>query len=178
MWGVSGFRALSLTQAILDSTVERIGCADPTARADDEEVSAVHLFQRKKDTGVQSFMLRLLNANCPELQATLQGPRLERRVNLAIVVLVVPIENDALNVKRAFATITKDFSSTGVALILNQPHGLNEVVMGFRWSGSITWIRGKAKHLTPMGGGFYQLGFRLTEKLASGDFPELDAVEF
>jgi len=36
----------------------------------------------------------------------------------------------------------------------------------------------RAKHLDPMGGGFFQLGFRMTERLNSADYPELAGLVF
>jgi len=37
---------------------------------------------------------------------------------------------------------------------------------------SVTFLRAKAKHLNPMGGGFYQLGFKLQEVLASDEYSD------
>ena len=40
----------------------------------------------------------------------------------------------------------------------------------------MTFVRAEGKHLTPMGGGFFQLGFRLTEIVSAADYPELDSL--
>ena len=61
------------------------------------------LFSREKETGVQSFMVSLLNENCPALRDRLDGPRVEGRVNLTLVLMVVPIENGKPLTRRAFA---------------------------------------------------------------------------
>ncbi len=136
------------------------------------------LFSRKKEPAVQSFILSLLNQNCRALQDRLDGPRLEGRVNLTMVVMVVPVEEKKSLVQRAFAAITKEFSSSGVAVVVDRPCGLDEALLGFRWRGSITWVRAKAKHLHPMGGGFFQLGFRMTERIHAADHPELAKLAF
>jgi hypothetical protein len=122
---------------------------------------------------VQSFILKIVNSHFPEIEALKEGPRLEGRLNLVVVVLVVPIEKRKPVVSQAFPAVTKEFSTSGVALVLSGPCGLDEVALGFRWEGEITWVRASAKHLSPLGGGFYQLGFRLTEILPSADYPEL-----
>ena len=44
-------------------------------------------------------------------------------------------------------------------------------MLGFRRRGSTIWLRAKARHLHPMGGGFFQLGLRLTERLESQRLP-------
>jgi hypothetical protein len=138
----------------------------------------VRLFTRNRDLAVQSFVLRLLNNHCPELHDRLGGPRLEGRVNLSIVVLVLPVADKKPVPEQAFTAVTKEFSSHGVALLLDHPLGLDEVLLGFREPGDLQWLRAKAKHLNPMGGGFYHLGFRLVEHLAASDYPKLDPLDF
>ena len=130
------------------------------------------LFSRKKDAAVQSFVISFLNENCRVLRDQLEGPRLEGRVNLTLVLTVVPMEQGKPQLKRAFYTTTKEFSSTGVARVLDKPRGLDEALIGFPRSGTTVWLRAKARHLNPPGGGFYQLGMRLTERLENGDCQE------
>jgi hypothetical protein len=137
---------------------------------------AVSLFSRNKKIGVQSFILNLVNNNCPELEALAEGPRLEGRVNLVVAVLVIPVEGGEPLAERAFTAVTKEFSSTGVALVLDEPKGLDEVILGFRWEREISFVRAVAKHLNPMGGGFFQLGLRMTEMVPAGDFPRLELM--
>src|SRR5271165_5131645 len=125
------------------------------------------LFTRKKEPAVQSFIVSLLNQNCRAIRQQIDGPRLEGRVNLTMVVKVVPVEENEAVLCHAFTAITKEFSSTGVAIVIDRPYGLDDALLGFRWWGSIVWLRAKAKHLHPMGGGFFQLGFRMTQRLDS-----------
>jgi len=139
---------------------------------------AVSLFTKNKRTQVQSFILKIVNNNCPELKAHAEGPRLDHRVNLTIVVLVIPIERGELRLDRAFTAVTKEFSNTGVAVVLSEPRGLDEVLLGFRWEGEMTFMRAQAKHLNPIGGGFYQLGFHMTDTACTGDYPALQSVSF
>ena len=127
---------------------------------------------------MQSFILKLVNNSCPELQALKEGPRLEGRVPLVVAVLVVPLEKGRPVAGRVFPAVTKEFSSNGMALVLSQPRGLDEVALGFRWEGEMVWIRATAKHLSPMGAGFCQLGFRTTEILHVADYPELRSLRF
>ena len=140
----------------------------------------MQLFARKskEELSVRAFIISLLNQNCHAVQEQLDGPRLEGRVNLTMVVMVVPVEEKEPLIHRAFTAITKEFSSTGVAVVVDHPYGLDEALLGFRWRGSITWVRGKAKHLDPMGGSFFQLGFRMTERLEPADHPELADLVF
>jgi hypothetical protein len=132
-------------------------------------------FRKNKDVGVQSFILKLVNNNCPDLKALVEGPRVDSRVDLVMAVRIIPMENKRLQVRQAFTTVTKEFSSTGLAVVLDQPRGLDEAILGFRLQGNMIFVRSQGKHLNPMGGGFFQLGFRLIEIVAVGDYPELES---
>jgi hypothetical protein len=136
------------------------------------------LFTRKKESAVQAFVISLLNQDCEAVRTKLDGPRLEGRVNLTKVVMIVPIEDKEVLIHQAFTAITKEFSSSGVAVVIDRPFGPDEALLGFRSQGDITWVCAKAKHLQPMGGGFFQLGFRMTERLQSSDCAELDKLVF
>ena len=133
----------------------------------------MQLFTRNKRTEVQSCILNLLNNNRVKTESMIDGPRLERRVNLTLVVLVIPIENKRPQVDKAFTAVTKGFSSTGVGVVLSEPMGLDQVILAFRNQGEMTFIRAEARHLSPLGGGFYQLGLQMIEVVRPTKYPEL-----
>lgn len=136
------------------------------------------LFTRRKELGVQSFILKLVNNNCSELQALIEGPRLEHRANLTVAVLVIPIERGRPDVRQTFSAVTKEIATAGLSLVLDEPKAPDEVVLGFRWESAMNFIRARAMHLNPIGAGFYQLGLRMTEMVHVADYPELRSVSF
>ena len=136
------------------------------------------LFTKNKVSRVKSFVVKLVNNDCPEMKALIEGPRLDSRVNMTVVVMVIPLEGKALQVGQALMAVTKEFSSTGVAVVLDHPRGMDEAILGFRFEGEMTYIRAKAKHLNPIGGGFYLLGFKLEEIVSPGDYPKLKSLRF
>jgi hypothetical protein len=136
------------------------------------------LFAKKKQLGVQSLVLKMVNNNCPELKALMEGPRNDSRVNLVVVVMVIPFEKDRLFVESAFTAVTKEFSGTGVAVILDRPRALDHVVLGFRFEGEMRFVRARARHVNPMGGGFSQLGFQMLHVVTIHDYPELKSMSF
>jgi hypothetical protein len=136
----------------------------------------MQLFSRNKLAAVQGFLLKIVNNNCSEVAALIEGPRLEGRVNLSVVVRVVPVGEDGPRIESAFATVTKEFSTSGVALVLDHPRGLDEVLVGFHWERETKWIRAQAKHLNPIGGGFYQIGLRMIEMVPACDLPGLETL--
>ena len=134
------------------------------------------LFSSRKDLAVQNFVLKLVNNNCPGLKSHLEGPRVDSRVNLVVVVMIIPIQEQKLQLPRTITAVTKDFSNTGVSVVLDQPCQVDEAVLGFCFEGEMTFVRGQAKHRDPVGGGFHQLGFQLFEIVSPGEYPELASM--
>jgi hypothetical protein len=136
------------------------------------------LFCRKRTIDVQSFVLKIINNDCRELEATIEGPRTETRARVCVVVVVVPVENGEPLLDEAFSGVTKELSSTGLALILPEPKTPDHLIVGFRYENEMHFVRGKTRHLNPMGGGFYQLGIELIELVENGDYPSLASLGF
>ncbi len=136
------------------------------------------LFSRRRELAVQSFILDVVNNNCSEVKTLADGPRLEGRVNLTLVVMIIPVDGKELKAEQAFTAVTKEFSTTGLAVVLGQPMGLDEVVVGFRREQEMAFARATAKHLNPIGGGFFQLGLRLSQMVPAGDYPQLQRLSF
>jgi len=135
-------------------------------------------FTENKEVRVQGFVLKLVNNNCPELRALMEGPRIDSRVNLLVVVMVVPLENDQIQKGQTLMAVTKEFSNSGVAVVLERPRGFDQVVLGFRVDGEMTFVKAQAKHLSPMGGGFHQLGLQMLEVVHPTDYPGLETMSF
>ncbi|MHB8901698.1 MAG: hypothetical protein ACYC6Y_23330 [Thermoguttaceae bacterium] len=134
------------------------------------------LFSRNKTVGVRTFLLKLINNHCPELTPLFENRREESRVPICIATLVVPFDDGKPQLDRHFPTITKEFSSNGVSIVLDQPRGLDEVILGFRWENEMKFIHGTARHLNPMGAGFYHLGIQLNAVVRIDQHPELEAL--
>jgi hypothetical protein len=134
------------------------------------------LFAPNKEFKVRGLVLKLLNTHCPALRTKVNDTRIDDRVNLAVVVIVIPLKNGQVQAEGAFKTVTKDFSSAGLAMVLDQPLDLEQAILGFRMCGEMAYIRAEAKHMNPMGGEFFQLGFRLLEVVSAGDYPGLEKL--
>lgn len=137
------------------------------------------IFQARKNLlGVQNFVLKVVNNNCPELKGIFEGPRRDKRVNLTIPILVVPMENGQLQVGKAFNAVTQELSVNGVGIVLDGAMALDEVLLGFRMKTEITFVEAVAKHISPMGGGFFHLGLEMNEVIPTSKYPGLQAFAF
>jgi hypothetical protein len=136
------------------------------------------LFAPRKDIRIRNFVLKLLNNNCPGLMLRSGDLRNDKRVNLTVVVMVIPSEKGRLQTDRAFTAVTKEFSVNGTALVFDEVHRIEQAVLGFRFEDEMIFIMAQSKHLDPMGGGYWQCGFQLLEIISAGDYPELKSLGF
>jgi hypothetical protein len=133
-------------------------------------------FCNPKALAVKNRILELINETCGGMPTKTDGRRVDSRIKRVVVGIVVPIEERQLQVDRAFTVLTKDFSSGGVAIVLNEPGGPEQAILGFRLEGAMSFFRAESRHLEPMGGGFYQVGYQLFEVVSPRDYPELATV--
>lgn len=133
--------------------------------------------QSRRTKEAQGRLTKIINNNCPTMEALSQGEREERRLNLTIPVYVVPIQGTAVDVGSAKATVTKEFSGGGFSVILDEALGCEEVAVVIAWENSTTYFRGDVKHQSPIGAGLWQCGVQVKEILPSGEYLELAALE-
>lgn len=136
------------------------------------------LFREKKhkEHAVQSFMLRLINSGCADLKTQEDGPRVEKRVNMTIAVQVIPVFRKQPVLEEMFAAVTRDVATVGLALVLNEPRAVDEVILAFRFEGEMKFVRAEARQATPIGAGFYALGMQFLEMVHPSDCPVLQSV--
>jgi len=135
-------------------------------------------FVQKRIPEIQSFMLKFVNNHTNAFESVALYKRRETRARLTVVVLVVPFENGKAQIHEAFTAISKEFSTSGMSLILPEPRGFDQLAIGLKFLGGVKFLLARAVHLTPMGGGFYQLGLQFMEMLHPADLPELQNVTF
>jgi hypothetical protein len=133
-------------------------------------------FAKQKSLAVKNRILELLNETCSGLAIKTEGRRIDSRIRRVVVGMVVPIEERRLQTDRAFTVLTKDFSSAGVAIVVNQPQGPEQAILGFRLEGAMSFFRAESRHMEPMGGGFFQIGYQLFEVVSATDYPELASL--
>ncbi len=136
------------------------------------------LRNRRKEIEAQRLILKLVNNHCPELRDLHDGPRLEGRVNLTVPAWVVPLEGKMPQIARAFAVVSKEFSPSGLSVVIHRPFEAQPVFVGFSWDDERTYLKGEVQHITPMGAGFLQMGILAQEVVCLADYPELNVLSF
>lgn len=140
------------------------------------EVCPMAFYVQKRIPEVQSFILKFVNNHSNVAESIALYKRKETRARLNVVILVIPYEDGKLRLDQGFTAVSKEFSTTGMSFILPEPRGLDQVVIGLKFLGEMKFLLSRAIHLTPMGGGFYQLGLEFIEILQPADFPELSGL--
>jgi hypothetical protein len=97
-------------------------------------------------------------------------------VNLTIAVQIVPYEGNRPVLEQAFGAVTKEFSSTGVSLVVNEPFSCEHAIVGLKWDGELFLIKGEFRHQDPLGAGFWVVGLRLLEVVDVHRWPELQEL--
>jgi hypothetical protein len=137
----------------------------------------VLLFKSKaQERRVQGLLLKIINNNCSDLSQMAEGPRLDGRVNLTLAVHVVPCEDDQPILELAFAAVTREFSTTGLSLIVNRPVAFEKAVVGFNWESEMIFLKGVVRHQDPLGAGFWHVGLQVMEVVNLGDCTPLKAL--
>lgn len=129
---------------------------------------------RGKERRVQGLLVKIVNSHCSELRNRIEGPRLEGRVNLTLAVQVVPLnERQKPCVDRVFATVTREFSTSGLSIVVEHPIDFDKTLIGITEGGELYFVRGSVRHQDPLGAGFWHVGLKLHEIIARCDLPEL-----
>ena len=121
----------------------------------------------KSELKLQQFMRNLIDATNPN-QADKNCDRFDKRYNRVMPVLLAPWKNGAPIISETVVALTKDFSDTGVALILGQPFQGEMVALGYvephqqSTNGKVKsfFTLGEVRQNSPIGGGYWQLGVK------------------
>ena len=72
-------------------------------------------------------------------------------MNLTVPVLIIPLDEQKPVLDRLFAAVTRDFSTTGLSVVLEEPRGLDEAIIALQWENAAKFVRANAEHLNPVG---------------------------
>ena len=128
---------------------------------------------KTKQIEVQRLLTKIINSHSRSLDALREGPRGELRVDLAMVVIVVPSVEGRPDRDQAFATVTREVSSVGMSLVLSERLEGRELFLVLDVQGEMKYVRAEIRHQGPLGAGLFNAGVQLTELLTIGDYPEL-----
>ena len=131
---------------------------------------------RKQERDAQRVLLRLMNQHSSTQGVFPDGPRDETRMNLTLVVLVIPTVGKEPIVDEAYTATTKDVSSSGMSIVSTVPYEGSELAIGFASDGELQFLRGEIRHREALSGGFHLMGVHMAGVLSPSDYPKLASM--
>jgi hypothetical protein len=143
-------------------------------------VFAVLLFssKEKRRKEAQVNLTKIINQHCPAHGGAHIDERGEWRVNATLPVYVVPIQNNVPDVAAAFASVTKEISSSGLCVVMTRRLEVREVMVAVKSDDLVCYFRGEVRHQGPLGAGLFQCGVQIAESVPSGEYPQLASLVF
>ena len=125
---------------------------------------------------VHKLIRRAVDVSSPNHPPSDGELRWENRSNRTMPVLLAPFEGGEPSLHEMTIALTKNLSGQGLALVLHQPFRAESVVVGFWGEGEAEFVLGEVRQNVPLGGGFWQVGLELTERICAADYPALEAL--
>jgi hypothetical protein len=137
-------------------------------------MALLDLFRRrpKEAEEAQAFLLRFLNNRCLRQKFSVEEKRRETRTNLVVGVWIVPLVEGATVVGRAFPTVTKDFTTSGLGIVIDTPFTCEEVLVILYVERKEWFLRCKVLESIPIGAGFSVTGLHVLGLAAENEYPE------
>ena len=133
--------------------------------------------KEQREIAVQRLLTKILNQHSRALDGFREGPREEVRADLVLVVIIVPSVDNAPDMSRAVTTVTREVSSSGMAIVLTDRLTANEIFLALDIEGEMTYLKAEVRHQSPLGGGLFQAGLRIEEVLPPGEHPDLRSLK-
>jgi hypothetical protein len=135
--------------------------------------------KRKSHKQIEGIMRRLIDRTTPNL-APLEGEvRYQNRHNRSLPILLTPGNGKQWAVDQTITGFTKDISDRGLSVILTAPVTDHEQVAIAFWltaRGTAdlkpSILAGRFCHCMELGGGFWQVGIELSERIEQSSFIE------
>ena len=132
---------------------------------------------RSKQREAQNFLVRFLNSRNIVGTKIFEERRGETRTDLCVGIWVFPLSGKTPSVELAIPAVTKDLSSTGVALVANQEIINEEALLYLSAESESRLLRAKVNGCRAIGAGFHLVAMEVVELLEAHAYPELAAVE-
>lgn len=124
---------------------------------------------RRNEQRAQALLTRIANRHCNQVNWLYEGPRTEPRAPVTMGVWVVPYVGGQPHVDLAFACVTKELATRGIALAVAEPITFDEALVGMSCEGQMYWLHTQVRHVSPLGAGMWQVGLRICRLLESDE---------
>ena len=132
---------------------------------------------RARQREAQRVLVRFLNETNLEAAKVTEDRRSESRTDVSVGIWVFPLRGKTPAVDDAFPAVTKDASTSGLALIVNESISADDVLLHLPTDSEPQLLRAKVCGCRPIGAGFHLLATEIVELLTAREYPEFFGVE-
>jgi hypothetical protein len=130
----------------------------------------------KEEEEARTFLLRFLNERCFQDKVLAEEKRWENRSSLMMGAWVIPLIDGEPVLSRAYPTITKDFTTSGLSIVVDGPPSCAEVIIALPVAVEAVLLRCKVLHSRLIGAGFLVAGLRVLGLVPGNQYPELSKL--
>jgi two-component system, sensor histidine kinase len=123
------------------------------------------------------FLRLLIKERQANVQSCADEQRSEARTNMHLGIWGVPLVNNQPQLDQVFRGVTRDCSSLGIGILVDQKVHSSEVLIGMPGKAGTALVRAEVRANIQLGRGYYQLGLRAWELVSLDDHPELRAID-
>ena len=109
----------------------------------------------KAEEEARSFLLRFLNERCFRHKIAVDEKRTENRASLMMGAWVIPLIDGTPMLSRAYPTVTKDLTTSGLSIVVDRPPFCTEVIVALLVAVDAVLLRCTVLHSRPIGAGFF-----------------------
>jgi len=126
-----------------------------------------------EQSDAQQFLAALMRQGRGGRLGRVDEPHSERRADLSIGVLVVPLNDECPDIATAFSALTKDVSSTGIGLVANRSIPTAEALLRLSGNSETRLLRTTVRNRKELGQGWARFDMEVTGVLDKSEYPQL-----
>ena len=141
-------------------------------------MALLDLFVRrpKEEEEARAFLARFLNNRYLRQKVAVAEKRRETRSNLLIGVWVIPMIEGSPAIHRAFPSVTRDFTTSGLCLVVDAQFSCEEVLVVIPVNANGAVLRCKVLNNSPVGAGFRVAGLKALGLVGETQHPDLNEL--
>jgi len=130
----------------------------------------------KEEEEARTFLFRFLNDRCFHHEVAVEENRRENRSSLVMGVWIIPLIDGSPVLSRAYPSVTKDFTTSGLSIVVDTPPSCKEVLIALPVKVDTALLHCKVLDSRPIGAGFLVAGLRVLGLVPGSQYPDLSKL--
>jgi hypothetical protein len=121
----------------------------------------------------QQFLAALTRQSGHGKVGRLDEGRSDRRTDLSMGILVVPLNDESPDIAKAFTALTKDVSATAIGVVANRSIPTSEALLRLSGGSETRLLRTTVRNRKELGQGWVRFDMEVTGVLDKSEYPQL-----